>query len=84
MVMTIVMEIYGLAGIAANVDGIVLTGSVGSMTEPVDVFGSIKEKIDDLGKVVRIGERSGSIGSAQIAKAVFNGERDILGIPVLV
>lgn len=84
MVMTIVMEIYGLAGIAANIDGIVLTGSVGSMTEPVDVFSSIKEKIDELGEVVRIGERSGSIGSAQIAKAIFEGERNILGIPVLI
>lgn len=84
MINTIVMEIYGLAGIANHVDGIVLTGSFGSMIEPVDVFSSIKERIDDLGKVVRISERSGSMGSAQIAKAVFEGEKYILGIPVLV
>lgn len=84
MVMTIVMEIYGLAGIADHVDGIVLTGSVGSMMEPVDVFGSIKGRIGDLGRVVRVGERSGSIGSAQIAQAVFDGKKDILGIPVLI
>lgn len=83
MIMTIALEIHGLAGIANQIDGIVLTGSIGSMVKPVDVFGSIKNKIDDLGEVVRIGERSGSIGSAQIAKAVFEGERDILGVPVL-
>ena len=82
MIMTIAMEIHGLAGIASHVDGIVLTGSIGSMVEPVDVFNSIKNTVDDLGEVIRIGERSGSIGSAQIAKAVFEGERDILGVPV--
>lgn len=82
MIMTISMEIYGLAGIADQVDGIVLTGSVGSMVEPVDVFGSIKDKIAELGEIIRIGERSGSLGSAQIAKAVFEGDEDILGVPV--
>lgn len=82
MVMTIAMEILGLAGITDQVDGIVLTGSIGSMVDPIDVFSSIKDKIDGLGEVVRIGERSGSVGSAQIAKAVFEGERDILGVPV--
>lgn len=82
MIMTIAIEIYGLAGIASGVDGIVLTGSVGSMIEPIDVYSLIKEKIDDLGEVKRVGERSGSVGSAQIAKAVYNGETDILGVPV--
>jgi hypothetical protein len=33
---------------------------------------------------MRIDEKSGSLGSAQIANAVFNGEKDILGIPVLI
>jgi len=82
MIMTIVMEIYGLAGIAKNVDGIVLTGSTGSMEEPINVFGAIKKEIKDIAPVVKIGERSGSLGSAQIARAVFMGEKDILGIPV--
>jgi putative methanogenesis marker protein 12 len=82
MVMTVVMEIYGLAGIAKKVEGIVLTGSIGSMQEPVDVFDTIKKEVEDIAPVVKIGERSGSIGSAQIAKAVFNGKKDILGIPV--
>jgi hypothetical protein len=83
MVMTIVMEIYGLAGIAKNVDGIILTGSTGSMQKPIDIFGAIKKEVEHIAPVVRIGERSGSVGSAQIAKAVFEGEKDILGIPVL-
>ncbi|HEY0196505.1 MAG TPA: methanogenesis marker 12 protein, partial [Methanobacterium sp.] len=84
MINTIVMEIYGLAGIADHVEGIVLTGSFGSMIEPVNVFSSIKERIDDLADVKRIDEQSGSMGSAYIAKAVFEGEKDILGIPILV
>jgi putative methanogenesis marker protein 12 len=83
MIMTIVMEIYGLAGIAKKIDGIVLTGSTGSMQEPIDVFGAIKKEIEDIAPVVRIGERSGSVGSAQIARAVFDGETDILGIPMV-
>lgn len=83
MIMTVVMEIYGLAGIAKKVEGIVITGSTGSMIEPVDIFSAIKKEIECIAPVLRIGERSGSIGSAQIAKAVFKGENEILGIPVL-
>ena len=83
MIMTIVMEIYGLAGIAKNIDGIILTGSTGSMQEPIDIFGAIKKEVEHIAPVVKIGERSGSVGSAQIAKAVFEGEKDILGIPIL-
>jgi len=82
MIMTIAMEIHGLAGITGHLDGIVLTGSVGSMIDPIDVFNYIKNEIDDLGEVIRIDKRSGSIGSAQIAKAVYEGKRNILGVPV--
>lgn len=83
MVMTIIMEIWGLKGVADELDGIVLTGSVGSMSEPFDFFGEIKEKIQDIAPVVKLPPTSGSVGSAQIAKAVYNGEKDILGIKVL-
>ncbi len=83
MIMTIVMEIYGLAGISKRIDGIVLTGSIGSMEEPIDIFNAIKKEIECIAPVYKIGERSGSIGSAQIAKAVFKGENKILGIPVI-
>ena len=83
MIMTIVMEIYGLAGITKKVEGIVLTGSIGSMRYPIDIFSAIKKEIGCIAPVVHIGERSGSLGSAQIAKAVFEGEKDILGIPII-
>jgi putative methanogenesis marker protein 12 len=83
MMMTVAMEIHGLAGVANRVNGIVLTGSIGSMVGPVDVYNSIREKIKGLAQVVRIGERSGSLGSAQIAQAIYNGEKEILGIPVV-
>jgi putative methanogenesis marker protein 12 len=83
MIMTIVMEIYGLAGITKRVDGIVLTGSIGSMQDPIDIFSAIKKEIGCIAPVIRIGERSGSLGSAQVAKAVFEGEKNILGIPII-
>lgn len=84
MIMTIVMEIWGLAGISNNeIQGVVLTGSIGSMRKPFDVFGAIKEQVQDIADVVRLPETSGSMGSAQIAKAVFGGEKDILGIKVV-
>lgn len=82
MIMTLVMEICGLAGISKKIDGIVLTGSIGSMEDPIDIFSALKKEIECIAPVLKIGERSGSIGSAQIAKAVFEGKTDILGIPV--
>lgn len=83
MLMTIVMEIWGLAGIASNeMEGVVLTGSVGSMQDPFDFFGALKEEVGDIGEVVMLPSTSGSVGSAQIAKAVFEGANDILGIEI--
>lgn len=84
MLMTITMEIYGLAGVANNeIEGVVLTGSVGSMQEPFDFFGALKDKIENIGEVVMTPPTSGSVGSAQIAKAVFEGAKEIIGIKVL-
>ncbi len=83
MIMTINMEIWGLAGIAKNeIDGIVLTGSFGSMQEPLNLFKRIKDGIKDIAEVIGLPATSGSVGSAQIAKAVFEGDKDILGIKV--
>lgn len=83
MLMTIVMEIWGLVGIASNeMEGVVLTGSVGSMQDPFDFFGALKEEVGDIGEVVMLPSTSGSVGSAQIAKAVFEGANDILGIEI--
>jgi putative methanogenesis marker protein 12 len=84
MLMTITMEIWGLAGVAQQeMEGVVLTGSVGSMQDPFNFYGALKEKIEDIGEVVMLPPTSGSVGSAQIAKAVFEGANDILGIKVV-
>jgi len=84
MLMTIAMEIWGLAGIAhEEMEGVVLTGSVGAMQEPFDFYGILKDKVEDIGEVVMLPPTSGSVGSAQIAQAVFEGAQDILGIKVL-
>lgn len=83
MMMTILMEIYGLAGITnKKLDGIVLTGSIGSMETPFNFYGKLKASLDNLAPVVKLPPTSGSIGSAQIAKAVFDGSDSILGIDV--
>jgi putative methanogenesis marker protein 12 len=83
MLMTIEMEIKGLYGIAKNkIEGVVLTGSMGSMREPFDFYGNLKTKVDKIGEVVRLPPTSGSIGSAQIARSVYEGANDILGIGI--
>ena len=83
MIMTIIMEIWGLAGIANKIDGIVLTGSIGSMNKPFDFFSNIKDKIKILAPVMKLPSTSGSVGSAQIAKAIYEGEKEILGVEVI-
>jgi putative methanogenesis marker protein 12 len=84
MIMTIIMEIYGLAGIAENeLEGIVLTGSIGSMREPYDFFQAIKTEVQQIAPVSLLNSNSGSLGSSQIAKAVFEGKKDILGIKII-
>lgn len=83
MIMTIVMEIWGLRGITSEIDGIVLTGSIGSMTQPFNFYDKIKDKIKNLAPVVNLPATSGSVGSAQIARAVYEGEKEILGINVI-
>jgi len=65
----------GLAGIANKIDGIVLTGSIGSMNDPYNFFDSIKNKVEVLAPVVKLPSTSGSVGSSQIAKAVYEGEK---------
>ncbi len=82
MVMTIAMEIWGLIGISNKIEGIVLTGSMGSMTEPVDCFNRIKKYFDKNMPIISIPSTSGSMGSAQIARDIYNGKKSILGINV--
>jgi len=84
MIMTILMEIYGLVGISdSKLEGIVLTGSIGSMKSPYDFFNKIKLGLKGLIPVQKLSATSGSVGSAQIAEAVFKGSNDILGIKVV-
>lgn len=84
MIMTITMEIWGLAGIAHNnMDGIILTGSLGALERPFDFYGNLKKKVEEIAPVTKLPPTSGSLGSAQIAKAVYEGEKEILGIKVI-
>lgn len=82
MMMTIAMEIWGLIGIADKVEGIVLTGSMGAMEEPVNFYGLLKEYLEGVVPVIKISPMSGSMGSAQIARDIYQGKRNILGIEV--
>lgn len=82
MIMTIAMEIWGLAGISERVDGIVLTGSMGAMREPYDFHGKLADMVKELAPVKRLDATSGSMGSAQIARDIHAGKREILGIEV--
>ncbi|MDD1763465.1 MAG: methanogenesis marker 12 protein [Methanobacteriaceae archaeon] len=83
MLMTILMEIWGLNGISRReIEGVVMTGSIGTLREPYDFYGRLSREIENLGKAVLLPPTSGSMGSAQIARAVFQGKKDILGIKV--
>nr|WP_255596607.1 methanogenesis marker 12 protein [Methanobrevibacter sp. TMH8] len=83
MVFTVAMEIIGLAGIANNtLEGVVLTGSIGSMKFPVDFEKSLNKYLKNKFKIVILPSTSGAFGSAEIAKDVYNRKEDILGIKV--
>ena len=84
LVMSVVMEIYGLYGASKNkLDAIILTGSGGTMTEPVDINRKIREKVEKLAPVYTLTDRSGAIGSSLIAYDIaVNDKRKILGIDV--
>jgi len=84
MIMTILMEIYGIIGISeTKLEGVVLTGSIGSMERPYDFFNEIKSGLKGSIYVQKLPATSGSVGSAQIAEAVFKDKKDILGIKVV-
>jgi len=83
LVMTVAMEIFGLAGIAKNkINGIVLTGSLGSMKNPINFEKELNKYLKDKFPIKILSSESGSIGSALIARDVYNGEKNILGIKV--
>ena len=83
LVMTVAMEIAGLIVVCENdIEGIVLTGSVGSATEPFNFENEINKYFKNRYELKVISKESGAIGAAQIAMDVYNGKKDILGIEV--
>ena len=81
--MTVAMEIAGLDVVCENeIEGIILTGSIGSAKEPFDFEDEINKYFKDKYELKIISKESGAIGAAQIAFDVYNGKKDILGIEV--
>ena len=77
------MEIAGLDVVCENeIEGIVLTGSIGSSTEPFDFKKEINKYFKDKYDLKVISSESGAIGAAQIAMDVYGGVEEILGIEV--
>ena len=83
LIMTVAMEIAGLIAICKNkIDGIVLTGSVGSTKKPFDFENELNKYLKNKYPIEIISKESGAIGAAQIALDIYNGKKEILGIPV--
>ncbi|WP_458453267.1 methanogenesis marker 12 protein [Methanobrevibacter sp.] len=83
LIMTVAMEIAGLDVVCENeIEGIVLTGSIGSATEPFDFQDEINRYFKNKYELKVISKESGAIGAAQIAMDVYNGGKEILGIEV--
>ena len=83
IVFTVAMEIMGLVGIAnKKLEGIVLTGSLGSMKDPIDFENLLNKYLKNKFEIVILPSTSGAFGSALIAKDVYNKKKDILGIKV--
>lgn len=84
LVMSVIMEIYALYGISeSKIEGIVLTGSGGTMTQPINISGMIKEKVERLAPVKILTSKSGALGSSYIAYDIKKNKKDnIMGIKV--
>jgi len=83
LIMTVAMEIAGLEVVCENeIEGIVLTGSIGSATEPFNFEDEINKYFKNKYDLKVISKESGAIGAAQIAMDVYNGKKEILGIEV--
>ena len=83
LIMTVAMEIAGLDIVCDNeIEGIVLTGSIGSATEPFNFENEINKYFKGKYEMKVISKESGAIGAAQIARDIYNGQDNILGIDV--
>ena len=84
LIMTVAMEIGGLITVSSNdIEGIVLTGSIGSAKEPFDFESEINKYLKNRYPLKIISKESGAIGAAQIAYDIFGGKKEILGIEVV-
>ena len=82
LIMTVAMEMASLEVVCENpLDGIVLTGSIGSIRNPFNFKEEISKYFKDYPLKV-ISHESGAVGAAQIAMDVYNGCEEILGINV--
>ena len=83
LVMTVAMEIAGLEAVCENkIDGVVLTGSVGSATKPFNFQDKLNHYFKNRFDLKVISVESGAVGAAQIAMDVWGGDEEILGIKV--
>ena len=83
MIMTVAMEIAGLEVVCENeLDGVILTGSIGSAQDPFNFKDEINKYFKNRYDLKVISKESGAIGAAQIAKDVYGGKDNILGIEV--
>lgn len=83
LIMTVAMEIAGLIAVCENeIEGIVLTGSLGSTVEPFNFEKLLNKYLKNKYPIKVISSESGAIGAAQIAFDVYNGKKSILGIKV--
>ena len=83
LIMTVAMEIAGLDVVCDNpIEGIVLTGSIGSIKDPFDFEHEIDKYFKGKYDLKVISHESGAIGAAQIAMDVYGGRKEILGIEV--
>ena len=83
LIMTVAMEIAGLDVVCENeIEGIVLTGSIGSAVEPFNFAEEINRYFKGKYSLKTVSKESGAIGAAQIAMDVYNGRKEILGIEV--
>lgn len=83
MIMTVAMEIAGLIAVShQDIDGIVLTGSMGSMKDPIDFESELNKYFKNSYDIKIISSESGAIGAAQIARDIAHGKNEIMGIKV--
>ena len=84
LIMTVAMEIGGLITVSSNdIEGIVLTGSIGSAKEPFDFEREINKYLKNKYPLKIISKESGAIGAAQIDFDIFGGKKEILCIDVV-